>query len=109
MVVSRDHPTNSGLTGKVKLIKVNLGMIYENEYAANNPDPWILAFNPSSNWSAFACPLYRNKRLKLATACSSDDSGVVYSQLESPCRQRTCEHSWKTQNDVKTQRLLELV
>jgi len=63
-----------GLTGQVKLIKVNLGMVYREDFAAYIPDPWILAFKAASNWSAFAYPLYRNKRLKLAPACSCGDS-----------------------------------
>lgn len=63
-----------GLTGQVKLIKVNLGMVYKGDFAAYIPDPWIVSFKAASNWSAFAYPLYRNKRLKLAPACSCDDS-----------------------------------
>jgi len=63
-----------GLTGQVKLIKVNLGMVYRGALSAYIPDPWILSFKAASNWSAFAYPLYRNKRVKLAPACSCDDS-----------------------------------
>lgn len=62
-----------GLTGQVKLIKVNFGMVHRGDLAAYIPDPWILAFRAASNWSAFAYPLCQNKRLQLPPACSCDD------------------------------------
>ena len=65
---------HSGLTRQVKLIKVNLGMVYRGDFAAYIPDPWILSFKAASNWSAFAYPLFCNKRVQLAPVCLCDDS-----------------------------------
>ena len=59
---------------EVKLIKIDLRMLYRDEFAKYIPDPWLMALKAATNWSAFAYPRHQGKYLKLASACDDDDS-----------------------------------
>lgn len=63
----------SPFDGRLKLLVIDLGMLYPGDLAAYIPDPWPLAFKSCSNMSACAYSTPTTGILKLMAACGGGD------------------------------------